>query len=228
MYLSKLNLLLLLLLLTAFPSYMQADGPHRELIVFLQDQDHFWNQRDRIKKLPIQISYESNGEAFPLEPIASGSEDHFILHYFIPEIQDEMRVLIQLEGENDSFLLPDGDERAFILINDRELFPHVVEVFSLREVQKMLEPRTFDLDGQIQINEDLQGSMPEKIYVHMPFGERGLDQEEFVAYSEPSLDWRKLSFQFELNAEFSSIAFVQLQGRFYPVVIHPYGEREID
>ncbi|MEL6653949.1 MAG: histidine kinase, partial [Bacteroidota bacterium] len=77
-------------------------------------------------------------------------------------------------------------------------------------------------------NEDLQGSIPEKIYVHKPFGERGLDQEEFVAYSEPSLDWRKLSFQFDLDAEFSSVAFIQLQGHFYPVVIYPYGEREID
>ncbi|MEO0790790.1 MAG: hypothetical protein AAFY36_19150, partial [Bacteroidota bacterium] len=226
MYLSKLNLLLLLLLLLALPSYLLADGPNREVILFLPDFDHYWQQHER--ELPIQLSYEIDGESYVLDPIGSEGDQQYVLHYFIPELQDQTWVQLTLEGETESFLLPEGDERAFLVLNERKLFPHSVEVFSLHEVQKMLEPRMFELDGQIQINEDLQGAIPEKIYVHKPFGELGKDQEEFVAYSEPSLDWRKLSFVFDLEAEFNSIAFVELQGRFYPVVIHPYGEREID
>ncbi|MEL7532889.1 MAG: histidine kinase [Bacteroidota bacterium] len=232
MYLTTRNLFLCLFLL---PLLGIAQSPDREVLIFAPDMDRYRFHRDFTnweEDAPIRLHFEYDGQVYYPEPIGGFDPEHNnnLLHFIIDSKyrQSEERVWLTVEGKTESFLLPQGDETAFLALNDPELFPYLTEVLSLNEVQKMLKPRVAELDGIIEITEALEGKFPEQIHAYLPFVNWEDAAQKFSAESEPSIDWRKLRFVFKMKTLFSTFAFVELRDRYYPVLVTPYGDHEIN
>ncbi|MEM6344512.1 MAG: histidine kinase [Bacteroidota bacterium] len=231
MYLTTRKLFLCLFLLPL----LAIAHPDREVLVFTPGMDRYFHHHDYQdweEDAPIKLHFEYDGQMFFPEPIGSFNPERSnnLLNFIIDGKyrQHEDRIWLTVEGKTESFLLPEGDETAFIVVNDPDMFPYLTEVLSLNRVQKMLKPRVSELDGIIEITESLQGKFPEKINAYLPFVTWEDTEQAFKAETEPSLDWRKLRFVFKMKTLFSTIAFVELRDRYYPVLVSPYGDHEIN
>jgi two-component system LytT family sensor kinase len=223
---NRITLFFCLILL--LPLLGNAQEGQKEVWLFLPHFDLHWEHgagRDFPANAQIAIFAEDYGREVLVDLVDGQQWYRFELP--MRDLQAEMDVEMLYRGEYKMLTLPAGAEPVYLSMMEEKLFPLGVDVLSAENVMSILGPRRTEIKGKLAILKEQAHALPEKVSLTLPFTHWGDLPNGYDAALEADLDWKYAGFQLSIQNFASTLAFIKIYERYYPILLSPHDHFEL-